>query len=67
MWVCFDICLPSAVGDRCGLICEVVVGFVIIFLFDFLVGVLVSKVGAVVARARWVDVLQHARRSKFVG
>ena len=54
-------------GDRFGLICEVVVGFVIIFLFDFLVGVLVSKVGAVVARAWWVDVLQHARGSKFVG
>ena len=66
LWVCFDICLPSAVGDRFGLICEVVVGFVIIFLFDFLVGVVVSKVGAVVARARWVDVLRHARRSEFV-
>ena len=54
-------------GDRFGLICEVVVGFVIIFLFDFSVGVVVSQVGAMVASARWVDVLRHVHKSKFVG
>ena len=53
-------------GDRFGLICEVVVGFVIFFCLIFAVGVVVSKVGAVVVNARWVDVLRHARRSEFV-
>ena len=54
-------------GDGFSLICEMVTGFVIIFGLIFAMGVVVSQVGAVVAGARWVDVLRHVRKSKFVG
>ena len=43
--------------SRCG----------IIFGLIFAVGAMVSQVGAVVAGARWVDVLRHVRKSEFVG
>ena len=46
-------------GDGFSLICEMVTGFVIIFGLIFAMGVVVSQVGAVVAGARWVDVLRH--------
>ena len=46
-------------GDGFSLICETVTGFVIIFGLIFAMGVVVSQVGAVVAGARWVDVLRH--------
>ena len=54
-------------GDGFSLICEMVTGFVIIFGLIFAVGVVVSQVGAVVAGARWVDVLRYVRKSEFVG
>ena len=40
-----------------GLICEVVVGFLIIFGLIFVVGVVVFKVGAVVVGAWWINSL----------
>ena len=54
-------------GDGFSLICEMVTGFVIIFGLIFAVCVVVSQVGAVVAGARWVDVLRHVHKSEFVG
>ena len=47
-------------GDEFSLICKMVTRFVIICGLIFAVGV-------VVASARWVDVLRHVRKSKFVG
>ena len=54
-------------GDGFSLIFEMVSGFMIIFGLIFAVGVVVSQVGAVVAGARWVDVLRHVRKLEFVG
>ena len=54
-------------GDGFSLICEMVTGFVIIFGLILAVGVVVSQMGAVVASARWVDVLRHVCKSEFVG
>ena len=54
-------------GDGFSLVCEMVTGLVIIFGLIFAVGVVVSQVGAMVAGARWVDVLRHVCKSEFVG
>ena len=54
-------------GDGFSLICEMVTRFVIIFGLILAVGVVVSQMGAVVASARWVDVLRHVCKSEFVG
>ena len=56
-----------SVGDGFSLICEMVIGFVIILGLIFMVGVVVSQVGAVVTGAQWVDVLQNVSKSKIVG
>ena len=53
-------------GVGFNLICEMVTRFVIIFGLIFTVGVVVSQVGAVVAGAQWMDMLQHVRKSEFV-
>ena len=54
-------------GVGFNLICEMVTRFVIIFGLIFMVGVVVSQVGAVVTGAQWVDVLQNVSKSKIVG
>ena len=54
-------------GDGFSLICKMVNGFLIICGLIFAMSVVVSQVGAVVASARWVDVLQHVHKLKFVG
>ena len=54
-------------GDEFSFICKMVTGFVIICGLIFAMGVVVSQVGVVVASARWVDMLRHVRKSKFVG